>query len=124
MSSLLINTLLPQGGYTSQARSCLDLLERGIAKMERQQAAHKAARAAMKIAVSESQRRNPVRLSADPKDPRAPSMRAKKSPAELEHAARLFTEGHNCTRIGHQLKRSPNTIRAALERAGLWRKTQ
>jgi DNA-binding CsgD family transcriptional regulator len=124
MNNLLINALLPQGGYTSPARSCLDLLERGVAKMERQQAAHKAARAAMKLASSEAPRRNPVRLSADRNDPRAPCMRAKMSPAELEHAARLFGEGHNCTRIGQQLKRSPNTIRAALERAGLWRQTQ
>jgi len=118
-------TALLSLGEESAATRIGDLIARGEAKLQRLARANLIARAEMKRAIAEGRKINPTQFSANSKESGGVIVaRVKMSPAELEHAARLFGEGHNCTRIGQQLKRSPNTIRAALERAGLWRKTQ
>ena len=122
MNQPLLAALLPCGDAPSTARSCMDLLERGIAKLEAQARARAIARAEMRRAIAAgAERRNPVLLnppkhlgSHRPKRERNKPCSPSLTSAEAEHAERLHSEGYSISKIAWMLGRTQIRIEEAL----------
>ena len=122
MNLPVLSALLPRGDAPSTARSCMDLLDRGIAKLEAQDRANAKARAEMKRAIaSGQQRRNPVALNPPkntgehkPRPQRIKPCSPALTQAEVEHAARLCSEGYAVSKVAWMLGRTQVRIEEAL----------